>query len=231
MQKFEIIALCLIILLSLTGCKVQRSNSFLSNLACPPPCWEDIRPGETTVEQTLVILQQLPDIDQKEISTHGEAWNTFENIIYFHILSKKIDGFAYILDQKVALLLFVGELDITFDEASQKIGLPKFVINIPTYSGPPGIPSVGYSITAFDPEKGIGYSYNTAEIVKAMQAEVEPDIPIRMIIYFDPRSYDHLLDGGIFSMSLLNRNDTLKNIRPWDGYGPIEKKYPPAVIK
>lgn len=231
MQKLEKIATYLIILFCLTGCEAKKPNSLFSNLACLPPCWENIKLGETTGEQTVAILHQLSDIDQKKISTHGEAWNTFEDIIYFHFLSKNIDGFAYILDHKVALLLFDGELDITFDEATQKIGTPKFVINIPTHSGPPGIPIIGYSITAFDPEKGIAYTYNNAEIEKAKQAELQPDVPIKMIIYFDPKSYDHLLDAGIFSMSLLNKDDTLKYIRPWDGYGSIEKKYPPAILK
>ncbi len=231
MLKFEKLSICLVILFSIIGCQAKKTNSFLTNFACLPPCWESIKPGETTVEKAMVTLHQLPDIDQKKISTHGESWNTFEDIIYFHLLSEKTEGFAYVLDHKVVFLLFVGGLNTTFDEASKRIGMPKFVINVPTHSGVPGIPMVGNSITAFDPEKGIAYTYNTSEIAKVKQAEIQPDIPLKMIFYFDPKSYDRLLDAGIFSMSLLNREDTLKFIRPWDGYGSIEKKYPPAILK
>jgi hypothetical protein len=132
----------------------------------------------------------------------------------------------------VTLLDFNGNLNINFRDVIKENGNPKFVINVPTHGGGiPGIPTVSYSITVLDPDKGIAYTFNTNDLPMGKHSELRPDTPISMITYFDPDSYNDLLDAKIFSMSFLGREETLKYLHPWTGFGSIEKKYPPAVIK
>jgi hypothetical protein len=224
--------LLILIGLALLGYVHKNSHSFFSDSTCNPPCWETIYPGVTTEEETLVILKGLSNIDQKNISTHGSQWVIFDDIIYFQSTPKNWDGYAYILNHKVTLLDFNGNLNINFRDVIKENGNPKFVINVPTHGGGiPGIPTVSYSITVLDPDKGIAYTFNTNDLPMGKHSELRPDTPISMITYFDPDSYNDLLDAKIFSMSFLGREETLKYLHPWTGFGSIEKKYPPAVIK
>lgn len=220
----------MLIVLALFGCNQENSHSFFFDLACKPPCWQKIYPGITTEEEALLILKGLSSIDQKRISTHGSQWLIFDDIIYFHSTPKNWDGYAYILNHKVALIDFKGNLNINFNDAINENGDPRFVINIPSHNGPPGSPSESYSITAIDPNRGIAYTFNTAELHKAKNMELRLDTPISLIGYFDPDKYDELLEAKIFSMGFLERDETLKYLKPWTGFGLIEEKYPPAVI-
>jgi hypothetical protein len=52
-----------------------------------------------------------------------------------------------------------------------------------------------------------------------------------LIGYFDPDRFNELLDAKIFSMGFLGREETVKYLNPWTGFGPIEEKYPAAFIK
>jgi hypothetical protein len=52
----------------------------------------------------------------------------------------------------VVLIDFKGNLDTDFNDVIKENGDPKFVINIPSHSGPPGNPIESYSITAIDPD-------------------------------------------------------------------------------
>jgi hypothetical protein len=128
------------------------------------------------------------------------------------------------MDHKIVLIVFAGKLNVRFEEAIEVLGEPKYVINIQSHI------TLSYSIESFDPEKGVAYTFNTADLSRRKKDEVSPDTPIRMISFFDPMKFDAMLEAGIFSSLKLNREDTLKYMRPWTGYGSIRQKYPPARI-
>jgi hypothetical protein len=220
----------LFLVLTFYGCNLKKNYSFSFDLDCKPPCWQRIKPGVTTEQEALLILKSLSNIDQNRITKHGEQWLIFDDIIYFHSIPENWNGYAYILNHNVVLIDFTGNLLMTFEDAININGDPKFVINIPIYSGPPGVPTESYLITAIYPDLGVSYTYNTSELPKRKTSELMSDTPISMIAYFDPDKYDEFLEAKLFSMSFLGRKDTLKYLRPWTGFGSIEDKYPPAVI-
>lgn len=228
------IGLCAFIVLAgvlLFGCSLGGSHSFFFDSVCQPPCWQNIYPGVTTKEEALVILRGLPNIDQQRISTKGFSWLIFEDTIFFHPVSKSWDGSAYTLDHKVTILDFHGNLHTNFGEAIKENGEPKYVLNIPVHHGPPGFPTLSYIITALDPHKGVAYTYDTADLPMSKRGELRPDTPISLISYFDPESYDELMEAEIFSMGVLLKENPQKYLRPWTGFGSIKEKYRPAAIR
>lgn len=222
----------LIILIGLAfliGNKGNRYSIFFDS-SCKAPCWQKIHPGITTEEEALTILKGVSNIDPQKISTRGEKWMVFDDTVIFQSTSKNWDGRAYILDHKVILIMIYGNLNTNFREAIDVNGNPKYVLNVPILGGLPGLPETNYAITALDPEKGIAYTYNIADLPKSKRSELRSDTPISLISYFDPDKYDVLLEAEIFSMSSLGREETIKYLRPWTGYGSINDKYPPARV-
>jgi len=231
LKKIGLSVLLILPSLILSGCSWIKGRSFYADLTCQLPCWQNIVPGVTTEEEALRILRNSASIDQQSLSTTGSAWLIFDDIIRFRSAPKNWHGEAYILDQKVAKINFWGNLNLKFGDAIKVNGEPKFVINIPTYRGPPGSPALGYSLIVIDPDRGIAYEFNTADLPELQRGELRPDTPIRLMTYFDPDKYDEFLEAKLFSMGFLGREGTLEYLVPWTGFGSIKSKYPPAPVQ
>ena len=217
-SKLRLLLFLILTGLCLFGCNLTRRVSFLTDLVCSPPCWFNITPGETTQDEALEILRNLTFIDKDSISTKGFYWNSFDDTIFFHPTSRKWDGYAYVMDRKIVLIVFYGKLNVPFEEAVDVCGEPKHVINIRSHI------NGSYSIISFDPEKGVAYTINTNDLPRSKRDELTPDTPIRMIDFFDPMKYEALLEAGVFSMSYFDQEETLKYMRPCYGYGSISQK-------
>jgi len=44
---------------------------WLNNPTCLPPCWENITPGETNIDESIALLQQVEEIDSQKIVRIG----------------------------------------------------------------------------------------------------------------------------------------------------------------
>jgi len=51
---------------------------------------------------------------------------------------------------------------------------------------------------------------------------------VKYIAFFDPEIYNQLLDKGFIGLSILNREETIKYMKDWAGYGELKIKYPLA---
>lgn len=73
-------------------------------------------------------------------------------------------------------------------------------------------------------------TYDTRYLPGSRKGELNPENKLRVIFFFDPELYDHFLEAGYFSLLYLKEEETRKYMVPWDGYGSLEEKYPPANI-
>lgn len=222
-------------LIPLAACR-PTPVPILSNPSCEPPCWKNIRPGETTKEETVSRLQELREVDPTTITLNGKSWNIFEDAIYFNFKESKLEGRVYINNGKVSVIeIFCEggnkELDVTFDEAVNELGEPEYIINVSISGGLPLAPSTSYIVTAIQPDRGFLFDYDTRYLPKAQKAELRPENKLRVIGLFDPAFFNHLLEAGFFSLGRLDASETRKYWIPWDGYGNIAEKYPPVIIK
>jgi len=208
------------ILILLAGCQKQLSFSFLDLNSCAPPCWNGVELGTTTEGEFITILESLQFIDQNKIKKDGGPWSIFENRIIFRSNDNTFLGYAFVQNGRIVAFEFSGELSTTFSQMVDETGEPEYVIVNPV---------MDYSVvTAINTYFGVSYSFATKDISTKYRGQLSPDILIEMILYFDPNIYNLMLDAGLFSQGHLGREDTLKYMHPWDGYGLIEEKYPSA---
>jgi hypothetical protein len=218
------------LIFGLGGCKQSNLQFALSSPNCNPPCWQNIIPGKTTEEEVINNLKNNSIVDQKSITLQGGRWNTFDDAIYSLFKNGEIKSEIYFLNGKVALMTFSGDLNTTFNQAVTAFGDPEYIINIPQWGGLPGYPDPSFSITALNPSKGIKFSYDTRDVGGNIKLELTPENKITRISYFDPNKYKNILDAGMFSEGFLKDGEAEKFMVIWNGYGEIDKKYPPAII-
>ena len=223
---------CLVFIL-LTSCE-QTNVPVLNNLTCEPPCWKGIYPGETTEEEVALILNSLPEVDQSSISFNGQPRDIFDDVIYFKFKKSELQGWISIFNGKASLIQIFGEgnrnIGITFGEAVNKLGEPKYIINIPTSGGVPLSPTTSYIIIAVQPERGFDFDFDTRDLPAFRKTELRPENTLRVISFFDPEFFDQLIEAGFFSLGRLHASETRKYWIPWDGYGNIAEKYPPVYF-
>ncbi|MBN2258030.1 MAG: hypothetical protein JW704_09420 [Anaerolineaceae bacterium] len=207
------------------GCTVRQS--VVSTAKCTAPCWEGISPGYTSYEDSLLILQNLENVDNSSVIPSG-PWSIFTNGISFQLYSGETAGIS-IIDDTVIMVSFRkpgGILSIS--ECIQRFGTPSFIKQSHVLG--PGFPLVLGSdaehpwLYAVYPSEGISLGYDMYRVWTGPNYSLEPDTQINEIQYFDPKQYDLLLENGMIINSLSDIRQS--DLYPWKGYGNVNDLYP-----
>lgn len=89
-------------------------DTWLVNAICYPPCWQNITPGVTTVDEAVAILENLPEIKITSKSEFGVSWDFVQNEDEGGTLGVSEDGIvrmiwlASVTDRKLLLKTIVA---------------------------------------------------------------------------------------------------------------------------
>ncbi len=222
----------LFIIMFLVGCKTDnKQSSIFSSSTCHAPCWQNIYPGKTKKSEVLNILKNLDIVDTKTISTRGEPWSIFDDVITLTLQSGNIKAEIYFNGDKVSLIGLSGKIDLDFSQAVKNFGEPIYIINTPVSGGMPLSPTLSFYIVAINPEKGFEYSFDTRDLPDKLKNEIKPETVLNRVSFFSVTNYEEILNAGLFSTPYLTGAETKQYMIPWIGYGVILEKYPPAIIR
>lgn len=216
--------LLLLICLFVVACgNTPNEISILDRSTCKFPCWNDVVVGQTTEDEFLEVLANLPDIDSESIRNNNQTLDIFDHQITFSFRQgwsfdqqPKLRGYAYIKDDIIRVLLFCGEINTTMGALVEAVGEPEYIISGNDIGG-------GRTIILIDSQNGVDYSYTT----ELNNLEITADTQIDCVQSFDPSLYEEMLEAKIFSSGYYNAEETRKVWYPWDGYGNLDEKYPP----
>ena len=221
------LALALILILAACSRYSADQSTILETSDCNFPCWNNIVAGQTSEQAAIQLLSALAFIEKDSILVTNKPWNIFDNQIFFSFTTES--GFSDnslklseidISNDLVSVVTLCGNLHITIGEIAQEIGEPENLISGGSIAG-------GRDVILVNPQAGVFYWYNTREIPKDLELEINPEIEIQCVSMFDAGNYARLLDAGMFSMGHYNAEETLKVMYPWNGYGNLDEKYPP----
>ena len=199
--------LILLIFLLITACSASPDEeSILDKSSCDLPCWNGIIPGQTTEEEFLKILQNLPNINTDTIKHQKTSeGNIFDKLIFFSFrqgwtLSQrpKLHGEASIVENTVSSFTICGAINTSMGRLVEEIGEPEHIISGNNFYG-------GRLVILIDSEKGVKYTH-TAELDKL---EITPETRIDCIDIFDPSISEKMLEAGYFSNGDYNAEQTL----------------------
>ena len=212
-----------VLLLLLIGCKADpppNTPSILEDLVCEPPCWQNIIPGETTEQELLNILDQIPNLDKGSIFIRGGPWNSFSNTVRFDLIKKNflVEVSIFLFEDIVALISIQGDIGINIGDAISALGEPTSIL-ILFYES--------YYPIFFNESMGIAFMYDAYFLPRKSRGEIYPEIKIEEIDFFDPEIFPQLIELRIFTYGVVDPQKLFEKIYPWNGYGYIEEKYFP----
>lgn len=211
------ILILMVLAVFLFSCK--KSNQMISSVivdtSCFPPCWENITPGKTTIEETNTLLKSVQWINTDSIKNE-RIWNDYESISW----SGGRDAGDYsgdiYFDNTTAVLISIAPNTgvLKLSDIIKKLGEPENVI-IVYKSGERSI----LAIYILYPSKGYIFLdyYYTSNVESKVSAQVMSDENIKSVWYFEQNEMNKYLTNGPID---LIPNDLLKEgIQKWNGYG------------
>lgn len=205
----------------LSACSSTTSYSLLDKSSCTLPCWNNIVLYETTKEELLNIISSLEHVDQGSITEIESLSRIYDQVVRFEIKPGQksddpINIEISIQNNKVNMLVFSGQLGVTLGKIVLETGEPKNLLTVTL----PG----GYrEIVMLNQAKGLAFGHGSYET----DINVEAENTINLLIVFASENYEELLEEGVFFLSAYKKDDTLRIMYPWDGYGNLDEKYPP----
>jgi hypothetical protein len=184
-------------------------NMWLVNSSCQPPCWQNITPGVTTIDEAISILEKLPEIKITSKSEFGVSWDFIQN--------KDEGGTVGISEDGIVRTIWLSSV------SERKLLLKTIVAsyNEPEYVKPYDCRE-GMCVTALVyPDEGLilsvfventGYNSSQEEDPNP-EIEILPDTVVNRVYFIEP---------GLESFRNLLRLQAADPIMDWKGYG----KYP-----
>jgi hypothetical protein len=197
------------ILVSCTG----SPSSILDGKTCDAPCWRGIVVGETSQDEALQILEQMPQVQNETIRSwrNGSiSWNyqgVKESIGSLQFHENKVTSFYSTFDPHISLNNFI-----------KAFGEPSFVFGITTERVFPTMLTVYFIY----PEKGICILHHPSILSSNGPKEysISGRTKIRQVDIVDPSIPNGQLEEGC--LRGLDEDTYNQYVREWTGYGKYE---------
>ena len=214
--KITLPILMLFCALVLTACSGKKSV-IMNDTTCDPPCWRNIRLGETDAVQAMQLLQQMEDVDPKSI-THWVRVQEKAEGVGASFLGTKESWMTITFDDKAVAMEFYIPDEIPLGQIFRKIGEPKYIWP----NAVEGDPFTRLTSYFYYPEKGICLFYENHSIVlgKPKTFRVNRAIKIREIWFVDPAVAPDWLEDSCIIVGQKIESGLMG--QEWEGY----KAYP-----
>ena len=165
---------------------------------CAPPCWQNITPGVTNIDEARKII--FGDVDPEKVCPSLSPYHSGSNVL----LCDTFTIYAEDEHQPVQFISLWPRDKVTLAQVIERYGEPQKL-----YIGWTGLPDVsprGVTITIPYPEHGLWLFFERDEEIYL----VEPELTVQQMMYYAP---------GVPSPDpgYLSSNATRE--KPWVGYG------------
>lgn len=212
MKKIIISISVFIVTFLFTSCS-GVGKAILEDSTCNAPCWRNIEMGKTGIEQTIELLNQMPDIDLNSIR-QGKNPQTGVEGISAGFLSDDSNLVIRFQNEKLVLIYFSLEKGVSLADAIKKYGAPTF-FNPTAISGDP---FVYLTVDFWYPELGVCLHHENKKLLVTIPTKyrINGGTNITRIYYVDPSLPKDQITYGC----LLGANESeLDSIRQeWKGY-------------
>ncbi len=199
----------------------QNRITVLDDQVCAPPCWQGIRPGQTTGIEVISTLESISYVGEIEQFWEDDPRrNAVDSIAWKFIRpSNDFTGYIYLVDNKVAVMSFMTVRSGTLAQALERLGEPELMYTRYTKNATGKwldvymlYPRSGYLVKV-DLDLPAGPDPNP------IQVELGEKSPVTRLVYFDPAQYDYLLRSRLVFPE--DKRAVEGNLQPWPGLGML----------
>lgn len=79
------------------GSETDPKKRWLNGVPCAPPCWEDIYPGVTTVDEAVQLLRSNPFIDPEDVEVAVESDGRIDGVAWQYQSGRKEEWSGWLL--------------------------------------------------------------------------------------------------------------------------------------
>lgn len=213
------------ICVTMTACQNKVINIVSDD--CEAPCWRQIKPGVSTDDEVIELLDGFHDITSDEIWQGGGSESS-EKAIAFE-LSNGVNVTIYSVDKVVVLILFSKTDGITsFRDCIQEFGDPEYTVqsSVIGFGLPLGATSAWHTwFYALNTKNGTAYGYDTYSYF-GKKAAITPKTKVTVIEFYDTTSFETLLSKGLLVNKEISKDIPIEALHPWVGFGNIDELYP-----
>lgn len=223
LRMVEVLTL-LVILASMSACRVSKTPSPLDSESCQAPCWEGIVPGEATRDDILATLASLDYVADDSVEEWQEDMGQYEHEVSCISWSTPdhLYNVAYLSDGKLARLSFQTDCRETLEEVVNVLGLPtSFEVRVDRGGTRLGInyPSQGVRLGTDYVTRGVGWSNNDD---KVRTLNIPPDLCVTSMAFFEPMPFEDALKQAYFQFNPTVIDWWVSLQQPWQGFGRVQ---------
>ncbi len=206
-----------IILLMITSC-VKGYSTVLKDTSCNHPCWMNIHPGVTTVDDAIQILEDTADVHFPQ--SFSETDFQSEDGHFSWLFSRKVietSGSIHFQDDLVTKIEFVTE-KIQLGDLVEKLGDPDEFLAVSGWAETKWL-----NVYLLYPSNGVIITYFNPNIIRTSKGKFDltEDLKVFSILYFDPEIFDDVLIADVLNRSIGDNESLINNIQDWQGFGQI----------
>ncbi len=211
-QLNKILISFIIVVITLSGCQ-EKKSILTEDVIYQYPCWQNIQPGISTSEETLVILRDLLFLASKPAVTpikvneeqSYDSWVFTNNI-------RETSGRIIFIGNIVAEIRFDTK-GSTISEFIDYYGEPDYISAISGWAD-----SKWLQVFFVYPTEGVMIVYYKNNWRSSDDSiKINEIMKIDEVIYFDPNLYNWVIESEVYDLD--NKNQFQKNLKQWHGYG------------
>ena len=207
-----------ILFLLLASCSLQKTPSpvpliALSNSPCTPPCWHNIIPGKSTIDDVRLLIDQIPGIEPENSAFVGPR-SGYNNLFIGDFVDSASRLEIYFVASTVSSVLIHGNLGINVDQFITIYDDPESVVLHLAGGGD----EYYLEISLLYPEKGIVASFRSEEFE---YGTIRPHIMIDNLLIIDPSQFRNTL---IRESTWITEETLEQNNFSWSGYQDVPWK-------
>lgn len=182
-------------------------DTWFANASCQPPCWHNITPGVTTIDEAISILEKSPEIKITSKSEFGLSWDFVQNEDEGGTLGISEDGIV-----RMIWLASVSERKLLLKTIVATYQEPEYVKPYDCRQGrcvtALVYPDVGMFLSVF--VANTGQTSLQEEENTFHEIEILPETVVDRVYFFEP---------GIKNFRSLLQLQESEPIMGWKGYG------------
>ena len=211
-RKFFYLAIPLILL----SCTPGNAKATINNRLCDPPCWLNIQPGTTSVEEAVKSLELSSLVEPKTIKRTKANQYFPPDQIFFKLKGEGSGNLS--IENGVVTSIELGEVSLPLKYIFEQYGEPEQVLILPYWEW-----DKKWYVVFLYPEQGILCEYIKKEpLLRKNVISINQGDIVSTLIYTKPSHFQTTVESIIFGNPADKSFDYNTITQKYKGYGDVK---------